>query len=134
MKQLDSIGHLLWSLTSRPFMCQSDELTLLELERDPWLLKLDQNRGQCLKVAWWCTAFFSFCHAVLCSKFLDPDQSYISQVHWSYTVASTINCGCSKMLNHGLNLGFFLSLFKLIPCPIHWIVYVLAYWNFISEF
>ena len=54
--------------------------------------------------------------------------------HWSYTVASTIDCGCHKMLNHGLNHGFFLSLFKLIPCPIHWIVYVLAYLNFIFEF
>ena len=49
MKQLDSIGHLLWSLTSRPFMCQSDELTLLELERDPWLflfwnsIKIEDN-------------------------------------------------------------------------------------------
>ena len=42
--------------------------------------------------------------------------------HWPYTVAYTIDCVCSKMLNHGL----FLSLFKLIPCPIHWIVYVLA--------
>ena len=35
-----------------------------------------------------------------------------------------------KMLNHGLNHGLFLSLFKLIPCPIHWIVYALAYSNF----
>ena len=57
-------------------------------------------------------------------------QSYISQVHWPYTVAYTIDCVCSKMLNHGL----FLSLFKLIPCPIHWIVYLLAYLNFIFEF
>jgi hypothetical protein len=54
--------------------------------------------------------------------------------HWPYTVASTIDCGCSKMLNHGLNHGFFLSLFKLIPCPINWIVCVLAYLNFIFEF
>ena len=46
--------------------------------------------------------------------------------HWPYTVASTIDCGCSKMLDHGLNHGFFLSLFKLIPCPIHWIVYALC--------
>ena len=43
--------------------------------------------------------------------------------HWPYTVAHTIDCVCSKMLNHGLNHGFFLSLFKLIPCPIYWIVY-----------
>ena len=54
--------------------------------------------------------------------------------HWPYTVAHTIDCVCSKMLNHGLNHGLFLSLFKLIPCPIHWIVYVLAYLNFIFEF
>ena len=39
-----------------------------------------------------------------------------------------------KILNHGLNHGFFLSLFKLIPCPIHWIVYVWAYSNFIFDF
>ena len=43
--------------------------------------------------------------------------------HWPYTVAHTIDCVCSKMSNHGL----FLSPFKLIPCPIHWIVCVLAY-------
>ena len=35
------------------------------------------------------------------------------------TVANTIDCVCSKMLNHGLNHGLFLSLFKLIPCPMH---------------
>ena len=39
-----------------------------------------------------------------------------------------------KMLNHGLNHGIFLSLFKLISCPIYWIVCVLAYLNFIFEF
>ena len=39
--------------------------------------------------------------------------------HLPYTVAHTIDCVCSKMLNHGLNHGLFLSLFKLIPCPIH---------------
>ena len=54
--------------------------------------------------------------------------------HGPYTVAHTIDCVCSKMLNHCLNHGLFLSLFKLIPCPIHWIVYVLAYLNFILEF
>ena len=31
------------------------------------------------------------------------------------------------MLNHGLNHGFFISPFKPISCPIHWIVCVLAY-------
>ena len=54
--------------------------------------------------------------------------------HWSYTVAHTFDCVCNKMLNHGLNHGFFLSLFKLIPSPIHCIVYVLAYSNLISRF
>ena len=51
--------------------------------------------------------------------------------HWPYAVASIIDCGCSKMLNHGLNHGFFLSLFKLIPCLINWIVCVFPYLNFI---
>ena len=46
--------------------------------------------------------------------------------HWHYTVAYTIDCVSSKMLNHGLNHGIFLSLFKHIPCPINWIVYVLV--------
>ena len=32
--------------------------------------------------------------------------------HWPYTVAYTIDCVCSKMLNHGLNHGLFLSLFE----------------------
>ena len=54
--------------------------------------------------------------------------------HWHYNVAHTIDCVCSKMLNHGLNPGLFLSLFKLIPCHIDWIVYLLAYLNFIFEF
>ena len=54
--------------------------------------------------------------------------------HWPYTMAHTIDCVCIKMLNHGLNHGLFISLFKLIPCPMHWIIYVLAYLNFIFEF
>jgi hypothetical protein len=29
--------------------------------------------------------------------------------HWPYTVASTIDYGCSKMLNHGLNHVFFFT-------------------------
>ena len=39
--------------------------------------------------------------------------------HLPYTMAHTIDCVCNKMLNHGLNHGLFISLFKLIPCPIH---------------
>ena len=54
--------------------------------------------------------------------------------HWPCTVANTINCVCSKLLDYDLNHGLFRSLFKLIPCHIHWIVYVLAYLNFIFEF
>ena len=30
--------------------------------------------------------------------------------HWLYTVAHTIDCVCSKMLNHGLNHGLFILL------------------------
>ena len=61
------------------------------------------------------------------SKVIYPKYSK----HWPYTEAFTIDCVCSKILNHGLNNGLFFSLFKLISCPIHWIVYVLAYSNFI---
>ena len=43
--------------------------------------------------------------------------------HYPYTVAHTFECVCSK-INHGLNHGLFISLMKLILCPIHWIVYV----------
>ena len=45
---------------------------------------------------------------------LGKQQSYIYSKHWPYTVAHIIDCVCSKMLNHGLNHGLFLSLFKLI--------------------
>ena len=37
-------------------------------------------------------------------------------------------------LNHGLNHVSFLSLFKLMLCPIHWIMCVLAYSNFVFQF
>ena len=45
-------------------------------------------------------------HAV--SKVIHPKYSK----HWLYTVAHIIDCVCSKILNHGLNHGLFLSLFK----------------------
>ena len=49
---------------------------------------------------------------------------------WSkciYQVVSKHWMCVHKMLNRGLNQGVFLSLFKLISCPIYWIVCVLAY-------
>ena len=73
---------------------------------------------------WVCTSF------KLRPKFIYPKYSK----HWPYTVANAIDCVYSKMLNHGLKHGLFHSLFKLIPCPIHWIIYVLAYLNLIFEF
>ena len=50
--------------------------------------------------------------------------------HWLYNVAHTIDCLCSKMLNHGLNHGLFLSLFKL---P-HTLNCICVYLNFKFEF
>ena len=41
-------------------------------------------------------------------KVLHPKYSK----HLPYTMAHTIDCVCSKLLNHGLNHGLFLSLFK----------------------
>ena len=32
--------------------------------------------------------------------------------NWPYLLAYVMGCDCSKMLNHGLNHGLFLSLFK----------------------
>ena len=49
----------------------------------------------------------------LVSKVIYPKFSK----HLPNTVAHTIDCVCSKRLNHGLNHGLFLSLFKLIPWP-----------------
>ena len=89
-----------------------------------------------------------FCYKVSSSKvktysFSSNKNTETKVIHPKYskhcpdTVAHTQLIVCavklychSKMLNHGL----FLSLFKLIPCPIDWIVYVLAYLNFIFKF
>jgi len=62
--------------------------------------------------------------------------SYLYQVLQTLTLyCGTHNWLCvQKMLNHGLNHGFFLLLYKLISCPIHWIACVLAYLYFIFEF
>ena len=48
--------------------------------------------------------------------------------HCPYTVAHTIDCVCSK-INHVLNHGLFISLFKLLSCHIHWIGYVFSLFN-----
>ena len=56
---------------------------------------------------WWCS---SSRLVLVANKVIYPNYSK----HWPYTVAHTIDCVCSKMLNHGLNHGLFLSLFKLL--------------------
>ena len=56
---------------------------------------------------------FFFKNIVASAKVIYPKYSK----HWFYTMAHTINFVCNEMLNHDLNHGFFLSLFKLIPCP-----------------
>jgi hypothetical protein len=51
-------------------------------------------------------------------------HSHSKVIHTKYskhrpsTVAHTFECVCSKT-NHGLNHGLFISLLKLINCPIH---------------
>ena len=111
-------------------------LSKLSMYRKSWFLRLTS-------FVWWRSSFsffklYKWGHTVV----EDVDSSQVRgkvmypkySKHWPYTVAHTIDCVYCKMLNHGLNHGLFLSLFKLIPCPIHWIVYVLAYLNFIFEF
>ena len=93
-----------------------------------------------------CSEFISVSSAVSCEqccikifepaifssrpKLYIPSTLNIDLILWH---TQLIVCACSKILNHGLNHGFFLSLFKLISCPIHWIVCVLAYLNFIWD-
>ena len=57
-------------------------------------------------------------------------QSYIYHVLQTLTLyCGTHNWMCvHKMLNHGLNHGFFDSLFKLIHCHKHWNVCVSLFW------
>ena len=83
----------------------------------PKLYKKDPALAECV------------CCSLFWPKVIHPKYSK----HWPYTVPHTIDCVCSKMLNRGLNHRLFLPLFKLIPCPIYWIVFVLAYLNFIFE-
>ena len=54
------------------------------------------------------------------NKKFAPEFAFFNKViypkyskHWPYTVAYTIDCVCSKILNHGLNNGLFLSLSSL---------------------
>ena len=54
--------------------------------------------------------------------------------HWPYIVAQTFDCVCSKINNSWFKSMIFILLFKLMPCPIHWMVCLLAYLNFILEF
>ena len=62
-----------------------------------------------------CSCFF-LNNLDLSSKLYIPSTL---NLNLTYIVAYTIDCVCSKMLNHGLNHGFFLSRFMLIPCLIH---------------
>ena len=39
--------------------------------------------------------------------------------HWPYLLASTMGCGCSKILNHGLNHGSFLPFVLVFWLKIH---------------
>ena len=39
--------------------------------------------------------------------------------HWSYLLAYTMDCDCSKILSHGLNHGLFLSLLQVLGVKIH---------------
>ena len=87
------------------------------------------NKYEKIHIICFCTEDLPFTHLtkVIYTKY---------SKHGPYTVAHTFECVCSKMLNHGLNHGFFLLLLKLISSPIHLvcIVCVLAYLNFIFEY
>ena len=90
----------------------------LQKQRPLTLIWHVEKASNPLKVLNFCGDFFSNIH--LSSNVTNPKYSK----HWPYMVAYTIDCVCSKMLNHGLNHGLFLSLFNLIHWHIHWILYV----------
>ena len=52
------------------------------------------------------------------SKTNNPTTKVIYTKFSKYSGTHNLLC-VQKMLNHGLNHGFFLSIFKLIPSPIH---------------
>ena len=83
----------------------------LQKQRPLTLIWHVETASNPLKVLNFCGDFFSNIH--LSSKVIHLKYSK----HWLYTVASTIDCGSSKLLNHGLNHGVFLPLFKLKPYP-----------------
>ena len=71
----------------------------------------------------------------LACKVIHPNYSK----QWPYLLPSTMDCDCSKIWNHGLNHGLFLSLFKLFLCKyvLNWIrnsglksrvLYCLSFW------
>ena len=72
---------------------------------------------------------FDFSFSTKETKLYIPSTLNIDLILWHTQLLLTF-----KMLNHDLNHVFFLSLFKLISCPIHWIVCVFAYLhlNFIA--
>ena len=62
-------------------------------------------------------ARYQACHVIyqhkICSKhFTQAVKLYIPSTLITYLLATTMDCGCSKMLNHGLNQGLFLSSFS----------------------
>ena len=66
---------------------------------------------------------FDFCSTNISSSVIGT-HSTTKVIHTKYskhrpsTVTHTFECMCSK-INHGLNHGLFISLLKLINCPIH---------------
>ena len=79
---------------------QSFSFLTLEIDK-----KKDQHKCSYISL-WVAVAIFLLCFKVIYSKY---------SKHRPYTVAHTIVCVGSKMLNHSLNHEF--SLFKLITCP-----------------
>ena len=85
---------------------------------------IDPNNGKLL----WPMGFFKFLRIPL-GFWMHIKVIYTKySKHCPYTVVHTIDCVCRK-INHGLNHGLFISLFKLISCHIHWIGYVFTLFN-----
>ena len=77
------------------------------------VLKAMEKNNQTLKIleASWLEVMYNW-------NLIDPKIKVINlkySKHWPYTVAHTINCVFSKMLNHGLNMSYFFHFSNLNP-------------------
>ena len=90
-----------------------------------WKFNISENT---FRKSWYCP-FIKFETLDKNIKLYIPSTLNIALILWHTQLIV-----CAVKSYQGLNHGLSISVFKLIPCPMHWIVYVLANLDFIFEF